>query len=108
MLPRGERDPSQGAPCPTSVLVLLARHEFKQKTNTESGNERASLFTKHTITKLQAGTHKFVGEFVNKFVLYTWAEATSWPPANLSTLTIGVQGLYTSAGFQVPLFSPWE
>ena len=55
----GERDPSQEAPSPVSVLISPARHEFKQETNTQSGNERASLFTKHTITKLQAGTWLF-------------------------------------------------
>ena len=54
---------------------------------------------KHKSTKLQAGTHKVVSKLVNKFVLYTWAKATGGYLGNLSTLTIGVQGLYTSVSF---------
>ena len=43
----GERDPSQEALSSASVLVSLARYEFKQETNTCSGNETASLIMKY-------------------------------------------------------------
>ena len=79
------------------VLVLPEETNSSKRQTRYSGNEIASLFMKHTSTKLQAGTHKVISKFVNKFAIYTSAGATSGYLANLSTLTIGVQGLYTLA-----------